>query len=354
LKKRVHISLYWKCQLIGWSLAALYWAIQAWTTSGVFKPGLGILQFVVDVVMYIFITHLYRNFVLKNHWQDLPLNLLVKRIVPAVLFMGLVYTVVTTLKLYGIRIIFATGGTQGLQEFFRLNGLSIFMAGIRLTSIWLLAYHLYQYAQREIRLVKENARLGLNFKQAQLDNLSAQLNPHFLFNSLNTIKSLISTKPNSARRGIDLLSELLRNGLYKEQSMFIAVREEMGLVKDYLELEKLRMEERLTWEMIIDEMLLGVSIPRMSIQTLVENAVKHGISRQKEGGLISINICKRAELLCICIRNPGSLDLNESSPGIGIKNLRERLQMAYHGKASFEMSLNAEGMVCSNLNIPLL
>lgn len=268
--------------------------------------------------------------------------------------MGLIYTVVTIFKLYTIRIIFATGGTQGLPEFFQVNGLPIFMAGIRLMSIWLLAYHLYQYAQREIRLVRENARLALNFKEAQLDKLAAQLNPHLLFNSLNTIKSLINTKPNAARRGIDLLSELLRSGLYREQSMVTTVREEMDLVKDYLELEQLRMEERLTWEIVIDEMLLDVSIPRMSIQTLVENAVKHGISRQKEGGLIDINIFKRDGFLCICIRNPGLLELTESRPGIGIKNLRERLQMAYHGKASFEMSLKVNDIVCSTLNIPML
>lgn len=303
--------------------------------------------------MYIFITHLYRNFVRRNHWQDLPSNLLVKRILPAVLFMGVIYTIVTTCKLYAIRIIFVTGSGQGFPEFFQLNGLAIFMAGIRLMSIWLLAYHLYQYAQREIRLVRENARLALNFKEAQLDKLSAQLNPHFLFNSLNTIKSLITTKPQSARRGIDLLSELLRSSLYKEQSIFITVREEMDLVKDYLELEQLRMEERLTWQMVIDEMLLDASIPRMSIQTLVENAVKHGISRQKEGGLISINIYKQDEFLCICIRNPGSLNLTGSRPGIGIKNLKERLQMACQGKASFEISQNADGMVCSTLNIPI-
>lgn len=352
LVKRTHISLYWKCQLIGWSLASLYWGFQGWIGGG-FKPGLGILLFVSDVVMYIFLTHLYRNFVLKNHWQDLPLNLLVKRIVPAALFMGLAYTVVTILKLYIFKKIFLTGSIQSLPEFFRTNGLSIFIAGIRLMSIWLLAYHLYQYAQREIRLARENARLGLHFKEAQLDNLSAQLNPHFLFNSLNTIKSLIRTEPQSARRGIDLLSELLRNGLYQGQSMFTSVREEIDLVKDYLELEQLRMEERLTYEIVIDEKLLIVSIPRMSIQTLVENAVKHGISRQKEGGVIGINIYERDEFLCICIKNPGSLVLTEPKPGIGLKNLRERLRMVYQGNASFEMNQNVDGIVCSNLYIPM-
>jgi hypothetical protein len=71
LKERARIPLYWKCQVIGWSLASLYWGGQAWIGGG-FKPGLGILLFVSDVVMYIFITHLYRNFVLRNHWDDLP------------------------------------------------------------------------------------------------------------------------------------------------------------------------------------------------------------------------------------------------------------------------------------------
>jgi len=353
LERKPHISLYWKCQLIGWSLMSLYWGIDGWMESGRFNMGLGIAMYLSDLLVYISITHLYRNFALKRHWQDLPLKPLVRHIVPTALLMGLVYMVVTILKQYALKAILAPGHMPGLPEYARLNGLKTFMGGIRLMSIWLLAYHLYQYAQREIRLARENARLGLSIKEAQLDNLSAQLNPHFLFNSLNTIKSLIRTEPQTARRGIDLLSELLRNGLYQGESMFTSVREEMDVVRDYLELEQLRMEERLTCDIVIDDLLLNAFVPRMSIQTLVENAVKHGVSRQKDGGAIGIDIDRQDDFLRVSIKNSGSLDPIDSRPGIGIKNLRERLQIAYHGKASFDMREYAGGIVCSTLNIPL-
>jgi LytS/YehU family sensor histidine kinase len=168
----------------------------------------------------------------------------------------------------------------------------IFVAGVRLMSIWLLAYHLYQYEQREIRITKENARLAIITREAQLNNLSAQLNPHFLFNSLNNIKALVIENPESARRGIDLLSDILRTSLYSGDMMLTSINNEIELVKDYLELEKLRFEERLQFAIKVDDELLKIAILRLSVQTLVENAIKHGISKQKDGGLVSIRVEK--------------------------------------------------------------
>ena len=345
MKKGIHISLYWKCQLIGWAIAASYWSFQGWA-GGSFNPWLAVLQFVTDVLLYVWITHLYRNFVQRRHWNDLPLNRLIRRIVPAILAMGIIYTVVTVLKIYAIRVLFIRYPQQSLVAFFKMNGLDIFIAGIRLMSIWLLAYHFYQSAQRE-------NRLAVSFKEAQLNNLSAQLNPHFLFNSLNTIKSLVAANPRSARRGIDLLSELLRNGLYESQSKFVSLESEMNLVKDYLELEKMRMEDRLQYRIEMDETLLSITIPRVCIQVLVENAVKHGISEQKEGGLITIKIVKIAHCLQICVCNPGSLENSNTPSGIGLKNLKERLSMMYRGNVVFELREGAAGFVCAELNFPL-
>ncbi len=341
----MNISLYWKCQLIGWSIAASYWSFQGWA-GGHFNPWLGALQFVTDVLLYVWITNLYRTFVQKRRWNDLPPNLLVTRIIPAILAMGIIYTLVTVLKIYAIRVLFIPWTTQSLVAFFKMNGLDIFIAGIRLMSIWLLAYHFYQSAQRE-------TRLAVSFKEAQLNNLSAQLNPHFLFNSLNTIKSLVAADPRSARRGIDLLSELLRNGLYQSQSGFASLESEMNLVKDYLELEKMRMEDRLQYRIEMDETLLSITIPRMCIQVLVENAVKHGISGLKEGGQITIKIVQRDNRLQICVCNPGSLEKSNDLPGIGLKNLSERLSMIYRGNASFGLGEGSDGFVCAELNFPL-
>jgi hypothetical protein len=103
LKKSTTLSLYWKCQLIGWSVAALYWGYAGYSPQG-FNWALGTLQFSTDVFLYILITHLYRNFALSRGWQNLGLNKLLPRLVPAVLVLGTVYLLVTVVKIYCIRL----------------------------------------------------------------------------------------------------------------------------------------------------------------------------------------------------------------------------------------------------------
>ncbi|MBE9461979.1 sensor histidine kinase [Dyadobacter subterraneus] len=352
MENKPFISHYWKCQLIGWTSASLYWTVQGYTGSG-FRWDLAWVHLLSDVLMYIAITHLYRNFALKNRWQQLPLDHLLWRMLLAIPVMGVFYTVVTLVKLYLIRGLFLQNYQQRFGDFFELNGLGIFIGGIRLMAIWLLAYHLYHYAKREIRLSGENARLELGFKQAQLDNLSAQLNPHFLFNSLNTIKSLIYTNPDAAGRGIDLLSELLRSGLYSGPSMLISLEQEMELVRDYLELEQLRIQKRLTYDLNIDKSLLSQMVLRLSMQALVENAVKHGIAPRKEGGNIDISASKKEGYLHLNVTNPGILEYNNSHEGIGLFNLRERLEMTYQGLASLNLVQQGK-KVCAQIKIPLL
>ena len=352
MKNNQHISLYWKCQFAGWTIASLYWTL-AGVLHGGFDWGLGLLQLVTDILLYVLITHGYRNFALRNKWQDLPLNGLMVRMLIAIPVMGIVYTAVTLLKLYGIRTLFLNYEPQSLALFFRLNVLDILIAGIRLMAIWLLAYHLYHYAKREIRLAGENAALELSFKQAQLNNLSAQLNPHFLFNSLNTIKSLIYTRPDSAGRGIDLLSELLRNGLYRGKSMLVPLREEIEMVKDYLELESLRLEERLSFELNNEITAADIRIPRLTLQTLVENAVKHGVSNEKEGGEISISMAVANGFLGIRVLNPGILNTEEKTAGIGLQNLKDRLDISYKGKAAFRLFQHGK-QVCAEVQIPVI
>lgn len=349
---KISISFYWKCQLIGWSAASLYWFVQGWAGGG-FSWSAGLLHFLADIILYILITHLYRTFARNNNWQNSSLNLLLKRFILALPIMAIAYTGVTVIKIYLIRLIFAQGTTIEILEFIKQNSPGILMAGFRLMAIWMLAYHLYQYSRREIRLIKENAALQLGYREAQLDKLSAQLNPHFLFNSLNTIKSLISTDTKLAKRGVDLLSELLRNSLYRQVSLTNSVAEELDLAKDYLELEKMRMEERLTFSLKTDQSLNNFPIPGLSIQTLVENAIKHGISRLKNGGHIAITINHDTAFLKIIVSNPGVINEDLNHRGIGLKNLKERLQLTYHGQASFELFRKNDELIYSVIRIPL-
>lgn len=352
LKKKPFISLYWKCQVIGWSLAALYWGYTGYLGGG-FNFSLGLLQFVTDVSLYILLTHGYRHFERQHKWKNSTLSEVIKRMIPAILLMGLAYTLVTVVKIWLFRYWFVPGYSQSFLSFVESNWLAIFMAGIRLMSIWILAYQLYQYAQREIKAVRENAQFAIITKEAQLNNLSAQLNPHFLFNSLNNIKALVIENPTSARRAIDLLSDLLRSGLDKNEVMLTTINEELAVVKDYLELEKLRMEERLQQHIEMEDLLGTVPILRLSIQTLVENAIKHGITQQKNGGTIHIKIARNNDFVRIAVQNPGRFDGAGPTTGIGLKNLRERLQLQYKGKATFHITGQPDGTVCSTLLIPI-
>jgi LytS/YehU family sensor histidine kinase len=115
----------------------------------------------------------------------------------------------------------------------------------------------------------------------------------------------------------------------------------------------MRMEDRLQYRIEMNETLLSISIPRLCIQVLVENAVKHGLSERKEGGLIDIKAIKRDNYLQIRVCNPGSLEKSNISPGIGLKNLKERLSMMYRGNAQFDLREGAAGFVCAELNFPL-
>ena len=352
MNSNIKISLYWKCQLIGWSVAALYWEYRGFTLSTHFNWLLALLQFVSDVVIYILLTHVYRNFALKHNFQNLNLGQLLKRIIPGAVILGVAYTFATTVKLYVFQLWFFQSPVRVYGDFFKQNAEAIFIGGTRLMSIWLLAYHMYHYAQREIRTSRENARLAIISRDAQLRNLSAQLNPHFLFNSLNNIKALVIDNPASARRAIDLLSDLLRTSLYSGDVMQISLQDEINLVKDYLELEKLRFEERLQFVINIDSDLAAIQVPRLCIQTLVENAIKHGIAKRKDGGLISIKVEKGVSWIKISVQNPGVLEESINENCVGLKNLAERLVLEYKGRATLAITGELQGIVLATISIP--
>ncbi|NCT74166.1 MAG: sensor histidine kinase [Chitinophagaceae bacterium] len=345
------LSLYWKCQLIGWGVASLYWAYVGFTGTR-FSYILAIIHLVGDMVMYIGLTHLFRTISKHYGWQHLAPGPLLIRIIPATLLLGLGFLFLTAGKTYLVRWIFESDFEGNWSAYFNSQWQALLVTGIRLMAIWVLAYYLYQYAQREIRATRESARLALIAKDAQLDNLRAQLNPHFFFNSLNNIKALVLVDPQAARRAIDLLSDLLRTSLYRRDGVQIPLRDELTLINDYLELERMRFEERLQVEIHVEELLLPVPILPLSIQILVENAIKHGIAQRREGGVIRISIVKEDTDLLISVSNPGHL-FGGPANGLGLKNLRERLQLQYNGTAGFWLKEMPEGLVCAQIKLPL-
>ena len=234
MKPSIHISLYWKCQVAGWSIASLYWGYAAFSGTDHFNFRQALVDFIMDVLVGILLTHGYRNFARKANWQKLTLKALIPRITPAIFVLSLLYMIFIISKLYWVRLLFNPYFPIPFWKFVASGWLTIFITGTRLLSIWVLAYHLYQYAQREINTAKENARLSIIAKDARLNNLSAQLNPHFFFNSLSNIKFLVNENPQLARRAIDLLSDLLRNSLYGKDDKLISLQKEIFFIQEGL------------------------------------------------------------------------------------------------------------------------
>ena len=349
IKKKQHVSLYWKVQFIGWGTVSIFWAYIAYFKTE-FSFSITIINYILDVVICIGITHLYRTSIIKTNWFQLKLRKLILRLIPSVGLLAGLFMLLMNLKWHGF-IKYSNDQYTVLWDSL-LSWNPVFITGLRLMSIWVLAYHLYHYYRREITISEENAQLAVIAKQAQLDNLSSQLNPHFLFNSLNSVKSLIIENPEKARRAIDLLSDLLRSSLYERDQELIYLQDELSLVRDYIELEKLRFEERLNIKFDIAPGLNRYKILPLSIQLLVENAIKHGIDNSISGGTLEISIKDQGKNLLITIQNPGTLAKRINGENVGLTNLTRRLNLLYNNKASFDIQEQAGGIVTAKLVIP--
>lgn len=344
------ISRYWQCQLLGWGTVSIYWAYTVYTRDhyGVFFT---LLNYLLDIAIGIALTHLYRHIAKKYQWSALPLGQLALRVIPSIILLSVAYTELVDIKwhLYWVYI-----ENKDYTLWYSLSYWDpVFITGLRLMAIWILAYHLYHYHKNRLETAEQNATLLVVAKQAQLDNLSKQLNPHFLFNALNSIKSLVIENPKMARRAVDLLSDILRTSLYEKEAPFITLQEELDLVKDYVALEKIRFEERLNVTITMDDGLENNHILPLSIQLLVENAIKHGIDKHINGGEIHLSINKTTDHLKIIVQNPGQIAVKTPETGIGMENLTKRLQLYYEGAAQFKLENMEPNLVQATLIIPI-
>ncbi|HEX7137053.1 MAG TPA: histidine kinase, partial [Vicinamibacterales bacterium] len=171
----------------------------------------------------------------------------------------------------------------------------------------------------------------------QLRALRAQLNPHFLFNSLNSVRSLITENPRLAATMVTGLADILRYSLASDRYKTVPLADEIAIVDEYVGLERARLEDRLRVERVVDPAALGARVPPMLVQTLMENAVKHGIAPSPTGGLVRLEAHLVNGQVEIVVTNPGRLDLSRGEGGFGLHNARERLRLLYGELASLTL-----------------
>ncbi len=218
--------------------------------------------------------------------------------------------------------------------------------------LWNVIYFGFQYFQNYKRSEINALRYLAANRETELNSLKAQLNPHFIFNCMNSIRALIDENPIKAKEAVTRLSNILRNTLVIDKNKEIQLKEEINLVKDYLDLEKIRYEERLSYEFKISTEALTCTIPPFIMQSQVENAIKHGISKLPGNGIINIEAVKVNDKLKITVSNTGKLNTKKPITGVGFENSAQRLKLLYGSSAAIAIS-EVSDLVVVDIIIPI-
>lgn len=320
--------MYWIAQLSGWGIYMAFAAIVVYLAGNLNAQSIKLM--IVTYILGILTTHLYRGVIIKLGWLSMRFWKLVPRVLLAAVIYALVFhlTDVLLLKVLFNVDIFNT------QDFFQQTFNWILIC-IVWSSIYIGFHFFTTFRQQEIK----NLRLEAANREAELSNLKSQLNPHFMFNSMNSIRALINEDPEEAKDAVTLLSNILRNTLILGRKKKVMLEEELDVIRDYLRLEGVRFEERLKVGYEVDEDALSCYIPPLMLQTIVENAIKHGIGQLPQGGSIKINVGLNGDQLIMKVVNDGRLQQNSlNGTGIGLQNTRKRLSLMYGENASVEIS----------------
>jgi two-component system, LytTR family, sensor kinase len=339
--------LYWTLQIIGWALPAITNLIFV----SVFETDAdqirrSVFEAFAQSVIPLIISHFgIRKTIINRNWLTKDLGRIILRIISLILFWALISGLLYQLSYLIFR-------NTSLDKSFVLQLTFDFLTATLLYVIWATIYFLYHYLESNNRSLKYEAAMN----EMYLNQLKSQLNPHFIFNALNSVRALVDEDPSKAKIAITQLSNILRNSLIMDKKKVISFIDELNTVKAYLALESIRFEERLSVSYDIDPNSYEFQIPPMMLQTLVENAIKHGVSNLVEGGNIEIITNIKDSMLSLKIRNSGQYLNGIKKPGkkggYGLSNTKERLQLIYGSQASFDIYNENDKFVVTEVKIP--
>jgi LytS/YehU family sensor histidine kinase len=221
-------------------------------------------------------------------------------------------------------------------------------------SGWVALYLAFALMRHRHRAELHQAQMSEALRTAELRLLRSQLNPHFLFNALNGLRSLIAEDTARARDAVTHLARALRYTLASGDQDLVPLERELEMVDDYLAIESMRLAERLTIERDIQADAGSVPVPAMLLQTLVENAIKHGIAELKEGGTVRISARVDGPELRLRVENPRPSHATDSTGtgGVGLRNASERLRLLYGTRATLSLDLSVPGRASAEVSLP--
>jgi len=342
---------YWRLQIAGWALfgatnlAVALWVAHLPVAAALAQAaGLGAFGFGLSHLLYLWIRR-----------QELIRRSIQTRIIQVALFSVLV-SVPAGLLTTGLGL--AAWQTADLRIDAELRWLLVSVIHalnwILLLVFWgALYFSLRSFRERALGELRE-AQLAQALHLAELRLLKAQLNPHFLFNALNTVRALIAEDPTRAQEAVTQLARTLRYTLNSGQDELVSLERELAIVDDYLAIEALRLGDRLSLVRGIAPATRERQIPVMLLQTLVENAIKHGIAQLPEGGVLKIASEISHEGLVLTVENarPRSAVADLDSDSIGLRNSAQRLRLLFGPDASLNLDVSQADRAVARVWIP--
>ena len=325
---------YATCQIAGWST----WAVMNlvyFQLSGFGVNARSVRIAIVSSALGLVVSHGYRGLVRARRWAALPLRQLAPRVIAA--------SIAQAALLDGASVVSSLVSPDPGNE--RMGGGLIAIVLINFTIIYLAWSFLY-FGLHWL----ERSRRG---EQAELRYLKSQLNPHFLFNALNSIRGLVAEDPAKAQVAITRLAKLLRVALGSVTADTVTLARELEVVDDYLAVEAVRFDDRLTVRLDIAPDTLGVMVPSMLVQTLVENGIKHGIARRTDGGEIAVTARRASGALELSVSNTAADPAAETGAGVGLANAHERLQLLFGDRATLALDRSRTERTTAVVRIPL-
>jgi two-component system, LytTR family, sensor kinase len=345
---RNKISRYWLCQFAGWGTCGLLYIFFYYTIRTKPEPFYyqNLFLFLTEAIIF---THVMRMMIKAFHFLDFPISRQIT---------SLVITTIVFATLLSICDIFFTNylniNMEPMKSYSFWNQVMRVVFGYFLfLLLWNFIYFTYHYIIQSRNDQLDKVRLESLVKELELKTIKSHINPHFIFNALNSIRALVDENPERARTAITELSNILRSSMYAEKLETTPLEKELDIVKDYLALEHIRFEDRLQVEYDIDDDTLDQPIPPMMLQTLVENAIKHGISKHVDGGTIKIISDFKDDHHELVVQNSGHLNGHRNTEGFGIASTHNRLKLLFGKNANFEIKDVGDDLVEAKVIMPV-
>lgn len=288
-------------------------------------------------------THRLHLLTLKRRWDRLPLGHLVPVVIPTcALFSFVMSLLINSVRAFALRPSFGINakGDGLLVEYLSTTMITFFLLGMWAT-LYFACHAFTRLHEIEVSTLRSQAAI----KESRLQTIATQLNPHFLFNALNTVRALIDQCPEQARDAVTQLSLVLRASLTSCDQKLIPVSDELKVVNALLDLEIARHGDRLAVFRELGENCHTALMPPLLFVTLIENAVKHGVACKLGPGHVNYRIFRDGQRIGICVRNSGSLATDwQTKDGLGLSHTRERLALLYGEQATLSIHQNSDGV----------